>query len=330
MDYVWLGKTGVKVSKLGFGTMLFGTDADEHASAALYAKARDGGINLFDCADVYANGRSEEILGRFVAPHRNEIVLTSKAYFPTSNDPNARGTSRYHLVRAVEASLRRLATDRLDVFFLHRWDDATDLDETLRGVEDLVSSGKVIYPAVSNFSAWQTVKALERARARGYAPLVAIQPMYNLLKRTAEIELLPMAHAESVAVFPYSPAAGGLLSGKYGRDRRPASGRVVDNPMYTTRYGERSNFEIAEAFCHRADSLGVHPLTLAIAWVASHPAVTAPLLGARHPEQLDPALAAIDFRMTPELRAEISALSPAPPPATDRSEEATAFNYGSR
>jgi aryl-alcohol dehydrogenase-like predicted oxidoreductase len=330
MDYVWLGNTGVKVSKLGFGTMLFGTDADEQASAALYGKARDGGINLFDCADVYGSGRSEEILGRLVAPHHDEIVLTTKAYFPTGSDPNARGTSRYHLVRAVEASLRRLGTDRVDLFFLHRWDDATDLDETLRGVEDLVRSGKILYPAVSNFAAWQTAKALERARSLGYAPLVAIQPMYNLLKRTAEIELLPMAKAESLAVFPYSPTAGGLLSGKYGRERRPEFGRVVDNAMYKTRYADRSNFEIAEAFCQRADALGLHPLTLALAWVASHPAVTAPLVGARHPDQLDPAFRALEVKMTPELRDEISALSPAPPPATDRNEETTSFNYGSR
>jgi len=330
MQYAWMGQTGVRVSKLGFGTMLFGTDADEPTSAALYGAARDAGVNLFDCADVYGSGRAEEILGRLVAPHRNEIVLTSKAYFPTSSDLNARGTSRYHLVRAVEDSLRRLSTDRIDLFFLHRYDDATDLDETLRATDDLVQSGKILYLGVSNFAAWQTSKAIERARANGWSPIVAMQPMYNLLKRTAEIELLPMAQAEHVAVFPYSPAAGGLLSGKYGREHRPEHGRVVDNAMYNARYADRSNFEIAEHFVRRAADLGVHPLTLAIAWVAAHPAVTAPLVGARHLDQLGPALAAADFQLSPELRAELSKLSPAPPPATDRNEEGSEHNYGTR
>src|SRR5690349_18921035 len=155
MDHVFLGTTGVKVSRLAFGTMSFGGDADEATSATLFARCLDAGVNLFDCADIYAKGRAEEILGKLVAGKRDSLVLTTKAYFPTGDGPNDRGSSRYHLVRAVEASLRRLDTDRIDLYYLHRFDDAADLGETLRAIDDLVRAGKILYPAVSNFAAWQ-------------------------------------------------------------------------------------------------------------------------------------------------------------------------------
>jgi aryl-alcohol dehydrogenase-like predicted oxidoreductase len=310
--------------------MSFGGDADEAESGRLFRRARDAGINLFDCADVYSKGRAEEILGRLIAGERDDLVLATKAYFPTSKGENARGASRYHLVRAVEASLRRLATDRIDLFFLHRFDDLTALEETLRAVELLVQQGKLLYPAVSNFSAWQTARALGVQERFGWAPLVAVQPMYNLLKRQAEVEILALARAEQLAAFPYSPLAGGLLSGKYGAGRRPASGRIVDVAMYATRYSDPKNFEVADAFGALAAELGHHPAALAIAWVAAQPGVTAPILGARSVEQLEPALAAAELALAPELLARISALSPAPPPATDRNEETTSQNYGAR
>ncbi len=330
MDYRFLGRTGVRVSRLCFGTMAFGNEADEATSAAMYRRCREAGINCFDCADVYAGGRSEEILGRLVAGERNEVVLTTKAYFPTSADRNARGATRYHLVRAVEASLRRLATDRIDVFFLHRFDDVTALDETLRAVETLLQQGKILYPAVSNYAAWQAQKALGIAAQLGLQPVVCTQPMYNLMKRQAEVEILPMAQAESLGVMSYSPLAGGFLSGKYGIARRPERGRIVDNAMYRTRYGSDDNFAIAERFGALAAEVGIAPVALAIAWVASHPAVTAPIIGARNLEQLDACLAAADVRLDQALRARVSAVSPAPPPATDRNEETSADNYGSR
>lgn len=332
MEYRFLGRTGVRVSRLGFGTMSFGGDADEATAAAMYKRTRDAGINLYDCADVYAGGRSEEILGRLVAHERDAIVLTTKAYFPTAEGPNARGSSRYHLVRAVEASLRRLSTDRIDLFFLHRFDDETDLDETLRAVEDLARSGKVLYPAVSNFTAWQTAKALGAARALGLAPVVAVQPMYNLAKRAAEIEILPMARSEGLAVLPYSPLAGGLLTGKYSASGRPDAGRLVDSAMYRTRYADPGYYELAERFSAFAAARGLPPVALAIAWVASHPAVTAPLIGARNLAQLEGSLEALALmeRFDEGLRAEISALSEEPPPATDRNEEKSAHNFGSR
>ncbi len=326
----FLGRTGVRVSRLALGTMPFGGDVDEPLAARMFALARDRGINVFDCADVYAEGRAEQVLGRLVAPCRNEVVLATKVYFPTGKDGNARGGSRYHLVRAAEASLKRLGTDRIDIYYLHRFDDVTPLEETLRALESLVASGKVLYPAVSNFAAWQTARALGIAERNGWSPIVCTQPMYNLAKRQAEVEILPMCQAEGLGVFPYSPTGGGLLTGKYGRERRPERGRLVDVPMYRTRYGDAQNYELAERFTEYAHARGLDPVALAIAWVAAHPAVTAPLVGARDLEQLERCLAAAELELDAATRAELDALAPAPPPATDRNEERTATNYGSR
>lgn len=330
MQYRLLGPTGLKVSSLCLGTMSFGGESDEASSSSMFHRARERGINVFDTADVYQGGESERILGRLIGPCRDEVVLKSKAYFPTGRDVNARGSSRFHLVRAVEASLRRLGTDRLDLFYLHRFDEHAALDETLRALDDLVHQGKVLYLGASNFSAWQFMKAQGVTAARGLTPLVALQPMYNLVKRQAEVELLPMAASELIAVFPYSPLGGGLLSGKYKRDQRPNEGRLQRVKMYTDRYAEPSYFETAERFSALAEELGLHPASLAIAWVMSHPAVTAPILGARDLGQLEPALAALEVPMTSELRARISALSPEPPPATDRNEERTGNDFGRR
>ena len=329
MEYRFLGRTGVKVSSLALGTMSFGGEADEATSAELFARARGVGINVFDTADVYNHGRSETFLGRFAAGCRDDVVIATKAYFPTGRGPNDRGSSRYHLVRAVEASLRRLGTDRIDLFYLHRADDHAALDETLRAVEDLVRSGKVLYPALSNFAAWQVARAIGVAERHGWAPIVCVQPMYNLLKRQAEVEILPMAQAEELAVMPYSPLAGGLLSGKYGAggEVRPEGARLATNTMYQTRYGEPAYWAAASGLAAIAREVGCTPAALAVAWVASHPGVTAPLLGARSIAQLDESLGALDVDMTPALRARIATLTPEPPPATDRNEERSDANY---
>ena len=329
----FLGKTGVKVSRVALGAMSFGGDADEATAGAIYRAAREAGINFVDTADVYNEGRSEEFLGRIFAAspgERDRIVLATKAYFPTGKGDNDRGASRYHLVRAVEASLRRLQTDRVDLFYLHRFDDVAALDESLRGLEDLVRAGKILYPACSNFAAWQVAHALGIAAARAWAPLVAIQPMYNLVKRAAEIEILPMAGALGVAVIPYSPTGGGLLTGKYGTSKAPESGRLLSNQMYATRYADRSLYAIADAFTQLAAELGHAPATLAVAWAASHPHVTSVLVGGRNTEQLAPTLAANTLVLDEATRARITALSPSPPPATDRNEETSAHNYGAR
>lgn len=328
--YRYLGTTGVKVSPLCFGTMSFGDIADEATSAALFHRCREAGINFFDCANVYADGRSEELLGDLIQECRDEVVITSKAYFPTSDDPNARGASRYHLVRAVEASLRRLRTEYIDVYFVHRFDEQTDLHETLRALDDLVRQGKVLYLGASNFAAWQVMKALGISRREGLAPFHVIQPMYNLVKRQAEVELLPMARSEGLAVTPYSPLGGGLLTGKYGVNKQPATGRLTSNTMYQTRYGDRRNYEVAERFTAFAEDHGVDPVSLAVAWVASHPAVTAPIIGARNVDQLEGSLGALDIDLSAELRTAVSNLSPTPPPATDRTEERTEHTYGTR
>lgn len=330
MKTVFVGQTGMRVSALAMGTMSFGGDADVKTSGELYAAAREAGINHFDTANIYNKGESERILGQLTKGERDQLVLGTKVYFAAGTGPNDRGSSRYHIRAAVEDSLRRLQTDRLDLLYLHRWDEETALDETLRAVEDLCRAGKVLYPAVSNFAAWQAAKALGVQAMRQWSPLCAIQPMYNLVKRQAEVELLPMALAEGLAVFPYSPLGGGLLTGKYGASARPASGRIVDSKMYLTRYGQEANYASAGAFTGLAAELGVHPVTLAIAWVRSHPAVTAPILGARNVDQLAPALAAATFELDSATRGRISELSATPAPATDRREEQNADFLGAR
>ena len=325
-----LGRTGVKVSRIALGTMSFGGDADESTAKKIWMAARDAGVNLIDTADVYNHGRSEEIVGRLMDSDRDDIVLATKGYFPTGKDVNARGSSRFHIVRAVEASLKRLATDRIDIYYLHRFDDVTDIGESLRALDDLVRAGKILYPACSNFAAWQIAHALGVCAQRNLAPFVAVQPMYNLVKRQVEVEILPMAQALGLAVIPYSPTGGGLLTGKYGAGKKPDSGRVLDNKMYATRYGNEGYYAVADSFTAVANELGHHPATLAVAWVASHPGVTSVLVGGRDPAQLAPSLAAISLELDAATRARISALSPEPPPATDRNEEKTAHNYGAR
>ncbi len=318
-----LGRTGVSVSELCFGTMSFGGDADEATSAAMYKAVRDAGINFFDCADEYNKGKSEEILGKLSRDHRDNLVLTTKCFSPQSDDINARGSSRRHVVRAVERSLKRLQTDRIDVLFLHKFDSLTPIEEMMRGLEDVVRSGKVLYPAVSNWSAWQTQRAVDIQERNNWARLQVIQPMYSLVKRQAEVELLPMAAANGVGVMPYSPGAAGLLSGKYlGQAVMGGnSGRLKTNKMYEARYGEAWAYEVAESFAAFCKERGLHPVSAAIAWVGGHPAVTAPIIGARNLDQLKDSLASVKIDMTPALRAEIAELSPTPPPATDRLEE---------
>lgn len=318
MKFKPLGRTGVQVSELCLGTMSFGGDADETTSAALYKACRDAGINFYDCADQYNKGRSEEILGALMKGEREDLVITTKCYNPAREDINARGTSRRHVTRAVEASLKRLQTDRIDVLFLHQFDARTPIDESVRALEDMVRSGKVLYPAISNWSAWQTQKAVDLQEKNHWARLQVIQPMYNLVKRQAEVELLPMAAENGIGVIPYSPAGAGVLSGKYAGD---ASGRIKSNKMYAARYGEPWIYEVADKFVAFCKARGMHPVSAAVAWVGAHPAVTAPIIGARSVAQLQASLDSVKIDMTQALREEISALSRTPPPATDRLEE---------
>ncbi len=321
MEYVTLGRTGVKVSELCFGTMTFGREADEEMSAALFRRCRRAGINFFDCANVYAEGRSEEILGELIRDCRDELVITSKVGMGSGKEPNERGLSRRHIMQQVELSLARLGTDWLDVYFCHCEDPATPLQETLRAMDDLVRQGKVRYVGVSNWPAWRVARALGDAERLGLNPVHILQPMYSLAKRSAEIEILPLAYAERLAVISYSPLGGGLLTGKYSGRAEPEEGRLTWHEGYAERYGRPEYREVAERFCACAQETGLHPVTLAVAWVKSHPAVTAPIIGARNLEQLEPSLAAADYQMSAAQWQEISDLTPPVPVATDRDEE---------
>ncbi|WP_462411620.1 aldo/keto reductase [Neobacillus sp. Marseille-QA0830] len=295
MEYRTVGKTGIQVSNLCFGTMSFGANADEETSKAMYHRCREAGINFFDTADVYAGGRSEQILGECMAHERDSIVLTTKVFWPTGADVNARGLSRRHIIQGVEASLRRLNTDYIDFYFVHDFDHHTPMEETLRALDNLQRQGKILYPAVSNWAAWQMTKALGISAKGQLARFELIQPMYNLVKRQAEVEILPMAASEQLGVITYSPLGAGLLTGKYGVNKRPEQGRLVNDARYCDRYGANEDFVTAELFTKYAQDHNVKPATLAVAWVKANPAVTAPIIGARNLDQLEDSLAAADL-----------------------------------
>ncbi len=321
MKYKLLGKTGIQVSSLCFGTMSFGREADEKMSRQMFDRCIEVGINCFDTANTYSAGKSEKILGKCIAGCRDKVIITSKVGNPTGDNINAHGLSRRHIMLSVDESLKRLKTDRIDIYFVHIFDPFTEIVETLNALHDLQKAGKILYLGASNWAAWQIMKALGISAREGLARFECIQPMYNLVKRQAEVELLPLAQSEKMGVFTYSPLGGGLLTGKYGKDKKPREGRILSDKRYAHRYHEDVYYEIVERFLAHAENTGVHPVTLAVAWVKSHPSVTAPLIGARNLEQLEPALKAADFHLDMEQREEISRLSITPPPATDRSEE---------
>lgn len=321
MEYCFLGNTGIEVSQLCMGTMTFGREADRTVSKQMFDRCRDAGINFFDCANVYSQGHSETILGELISDCRQELVVSSKFGAPMGKGINTAGGSRRHLISSLEASLKRLQTDYIDIYFLHRFDPHTPFEETLRALDDVVSQGKVRYTGVSNFAAWQTAKTLGISALNGWAPFHCIQPMYNLIKRQAEVEILPLAQSENLGVVTYNPLGGGMLSGKYTQDRRPGSARLVDDDMYRRRYGEDWMFDAAARFSRFSEEHGYHPVSLAVAWVSHHPAICAPILGARNIDQLEDSLSSVDIQLNPQLYSDICKLAPTPPSATDRSEE---------
>ncbi len=328
MEHKLLGQTGLRVSELCLGTMSFGDMTDEAGSAAVYRRARDAGIDVFDCANVYSAGRAEEILGRLIAGERERVAITTKVGFPMGADPKDQGLSRRHVVASVEASLRRLGTDRVEILFVHAFDPATPIEESLRALEFVVRQGKALYVGASNWAAWQIAAALGVAAREALPAFACVQPMYSLVKRQAEVEILPLAQAAGLGVMSYSPLGGGLLSGKYGQGRRPERGRLVENRMYAARYADEGYYQTADALVALARELSLPPAALAIAWVKAHPAMTAPILGARNVEQLEASLTAVRVEMSDALYARIAAMAPAPPPATDRSEERRGVVYG--
>ncbi|TFJ41177.1 aldo/keto reductase [Carnobacterium divergens] len=320
MNVKTVGKTGITVSELAFGTMSFGSTADKAESEKMFHAAVEKGINFFDSANVYGNCQAELFLGEFIKKERQKYVVTSKVYWPTSEDPNGKGLSKKNIFKSLDDTLLRLGTDYLDFYFVHDFDHNTPMETTLEALDQLVKAGKILHPAVSNWSAWQIEKALGIQAKNGYSPFELMEPMYNLVKRQDEVELLPMAQAEKMGVISYSPLGGGLLTGKYGETKRPVSGRLVEDQRYAQRYGEKTNFKIAAEFTQFAKKLGVHPAPLAIAWVNYHQGITAPIIGARNMEQLAVSLEAVNFEMTEEFYQELSKLSPSPQPATDRGE----------
>ena len=320
MQYKKMGNTGLMVSPLSLGTMTFGDGADDKMSQDIYAMSRERGINCFDCADVYAKGSSERILGKLTKHERDKVVISTKAYYPTGDDINARGLSRYHLTRALESSLKRLDTDYIDIYYLHCFDENTPLQESLATLDNFIQQGKILYVGLSNFAAWQVMKAIEVAKQFNHVSIACIQPMYNLLKRQCESEILPMAQSEGLGVFTYSPLGGGYLTGKY-LAKTPTIGRLNESEMYQKRYIEQNNINTVKSFSEFAQQNNYNPASLAIAWAASHPTVTAPLIGARNIEQLKPAQDSLDLQITPELRQQLCEFSCTPAMPTDRTEE---------
>ena len=321
MKYKILGRTGVSVSSLCMGTMTFGGPADRKESEAMYRSCREAGVNFFDCANVYNNGESEKVLGELIREERDEVIITSKYTFRTSPGVNGIGSSRLNAVREVEKSLVRLNTDRIDLYFVHSFDPCTAIEETVRALDDLVRAGKILYIGASNWAAWQIMKALGVSAHRGWSSFACIQPMYNLVKRQAEVEILPLAQSENLGVITFSPLAGGLLARRQAPHGASPSGRFADMPRYQDRYRGREIHEAAESFIDLAESRGIKPSTLGVAWVMSHPAVTAPIIGARNNDQLKDSLAAAEFAPDPEILALATSLFPSPPPATDRTED---------
>ncbi|MFI5664899.1 aldo/keto reductase [Streptomyces sp. NPDC051684] len=302
--YRLLGRSGLRVSPLALGTATFGTEsgwgAERDEARKLFDLYVERGGNFFDTADTYSNGSSERLLGAFARDRRDSLVLATKyTTLRRPGDPNSAGSHRKNLFSSVEESLRRLGTDRIDVLYLHVWDDATPVEETLRALDDLVRQGKILYVAVCNAPAWQVARMQTIAELRAWSPLVALQIEYNLIERGGERDLIPMARELGLGVIPYSPLGGGVLTGKYGRDDlRPgqADGTRSNFNLALGTLTER-NLAIADAVREVADDLGRTPAQIALAWTLRNPGVTAPIIGARTPGQLEDNLGALDVEL---------------------------------
>jgi len=309
-----LGRTGLTVSRLALGTMTFGLQTDESVSQQILDKATGAGINFLDTADVYplggtleTAGRTEEIIGRWLKNKgRANYVLATKAVGKMGPHAWDQGASRKHLLEAIDASLKRLQTDYVDLYQLHSDDRDTPLDESLEALDVIVKSGRARYIGVSNFLAYRLARALGRADLKGLSRYVCVQPRYSLLFREIERELLPLCDEEGLAVIPYNPLAGGLLSGKYKADAKPEENTRFTlgtaGGMYQDRYWNERSFGTVSELQKLADEAGVPLATLSVAWVMANPRITAPLLGASRPEQLDATLAAASYVIDPALK----------------------------
>ena len=320
MKYTRLGRTGLQVSRLCLGTMTFGLQCDERTSVAIMDKAFASGATFFDTADVYplggtaeTVGRTEAIVGRWLHGRRDRIILATKCFGRTGPNRWDQGNSRKHILDAVDASLRRLNTDYIDLYQLHGPDPETPIDETLRALEDVVRAGKVRYVGCSNFMAYQVARAIGRSEAMGVVRFDSVQPRYNLLFRESERELLPLCKEEGIGVIPYNPIAGGLLSGKHNREAGPEEGSRFTLGTAAERYQERywheRMFETVEQLRPIANDAGMTLPEMAVSWVLANPAITAPIIGASRPEQLDDTVRAAETPMNAELKKTLDVLT---------------------
>jgi aryl-alcohol dehydrogenase (NADP+) len=317
MQHVRLGNTGLHVSRICLGTMTFGLQVDEDASRAILDHAAELGVTFLDTADVYplggdtsTAGRTEEILGRWMKGKRNDYIVATKCFAPMGRNRWDMGNSRRHIMDAIDASLRRLQTAFVDLYQLHFDDPGVPLDETLQALDDLVRAGKVRYIGCSNFLAYRLARALGRSEVNGWARFVSVQPRYNLLFREFERELFPLCLDEGVGVIPYNPIAGGMLSGKHDRSKPPEEGTrfTLGNAAqtYQDRYWHENVFDTVDELVKIASDAGMPLPTLAVAWMLHHPAITAPIVGASRPEQLDATIAAVDTPLEHDLVARLN------------------------
>jgi 1-deoxyxylulose-5-phosphate synthase len=320
MDHARLGRSGLQVSRLCLGTMTFGLQSDEATGIAVMDKAAEAGVDFFDTSDAYplggdlaTRGRTEEIIGRWMTGKRDRFILATKCFAPTGPAPMDGGNSRRHIMSAVEASLRRLNTDYIDLYQLHGYDKNTPIDETLSTLDDLVHAGKVRYIGCSNFLTYQIVRAVGRSETLRLVRFDSVQPRYNLLFRQIEREMLPFCAEDEVGVIPYNPIAGGLLSGKHQRTSPPPEGSRFTlgtaGPRYQERYWHERMFDTVEEVRKLADQAAVPMVTLSVAWVLANKAITAPIIGASRPDQLDASLAAVSYVLDPDLRQQLDDLT---------------------
>ncbi len=320
MDYRFLGRTGLQVSELCLGAMTFGSETDEATSHLMLDRFVDAGGTFIDTADVYAQGRSEQILGSWLKTNdRESLVIATKAYGDMGSGRNDGGNSRKHILAAVEASLRRMGTDYIDLYQMHVFDDATPLEETLSTLDTLVRSGKVRYLGASNYTAWQLQKAVDVAKANGFEPYSCLQPLYNLLDRDAELELVPVCLNEGVGLIAWSPLRGGWLSGKYrrGMTAPPEGTRVAGaapdaGSESWAAYDNERTWQTLDALHAVAADTGRSPAQVALRWLVQRPGVTAPIVGARSMAHFEDNLGATGWALTDEHVETLNAASPLP------------------
>lgn len=306
MQYRSMGNSGLRVSEVGLGTNQFGGKVDQRGVNDIIDAALDHGVNLIDTADVYRSGRSEETLGKALKGRWDRVVLATKVYGNTGDGPNDHGASRYHMMEAVEASLRRLQTDHIDLYQLHRWDEETPIEETLRTLDDLVAAGKVRYIGASNFAAWQLARANTLAEFKGWTPFVTIQNHYHMLERGIEDEVLPYCRAFNVGILPYFPLAGGFLTGKYEQGTpAPAGSRGEDN-SYVQSYMTDENYTIVEKLTAWAEDRGRTMAQLAHAWLLSRPQVCSVISGATKVSQVEENVRSAEWDLSEEALSQVN------------------------